>query len=67
MDDFVTKTVVLFPDELRTVEKVQTDLGLSPRSGFSQALRYIIRDWKRMRSQTPEALSARGEGETANK
>ena len=46
---YVTKNVVLFDRELVIVERVREEMGFSPRSGFSEAVRYIIRDWARMR------------------
>ena len=46
---FVTRNVVLFPEDMRVVARVMRKLALSERSGFSQAVRYIIRDWERLR------------------
>ena len=53
---YETRNVVLFPRQRVVVKRVMRELGLSERSGFSQAVRYIIDDWARMRSQRPEGL-----------
>jgi len=44
--------VTLYPDDWKIVDQVAQDYGHQGRSG---ALRYIIRDWARMKEQEAQA------------
>ena len=48
---YEVKHIAFFPRQLEIVERAMEDLVLSPRSGFSQAVRYIIEDWARMKAK----------------
>jgi len=54
--DFVVRGVVLFPEDIEVVKAVMQELALSEKIGFSPALRYIIREWARMREKEDRAL-----------
>ncbi len=56
---FHRRNVVLFDRELGIVERVREEMGFSPRSGFSEAVRFIIRDWARMRGYRGEESEGR--------
>ncbi len=43
----VVKPVRMYPEDIETVDGVAESYGMT----YSQAIRYIIRDWKRLKAQ----------------
>jgi len=53
-DSFVTRNVVLFPEQDNAVRQLATEMAEAPgRENFSQALRRIINEWAKARQSPP--------------
>ncbi len=59
----VRRSVSLRPEDELLVREFAEQHGLD----FSSALRFIVNEWAQWRTQRPEALAARGEGEVSGK
>ncbi len=46
----VVKPVRMYPEDVETVDGVATSYGMT----YSQAIRYIIRDWKRLKARSAQ-------------